>query len=166
MMLGTTGGLSKTGINGIRGQTLHWLELYLANRKKVVGVKGQSSQLQDISVEVPQASVLGPTVFSCFINDLPSVIRSEVGMFADDCTMFSTIRNSSDTEAVHVQMQQDLDNIQAWADKWQVTFVPHKCQAMTITNKRHSNHRPLTFNGVTVTESSTVNILGVTIDQN
>ena len=36
---------------------------------------------------------------------------------------------------------------------------------MTITNKRYSNHRPLSFNGVTITESPTVNILGVTIDQ-
>ena len=62
-------------------------------------------------------------------------------------------------------MQQDLDNIQARADKRQITFTPHKCQAMTITNKRHSNHCPLTFNGVTITESPTVNILGVTIDQ-
>ena len=75
----------------------------------IVVVEGQSSQLQDISAGVPQGSVPDPTIFSCFINDLPSVIRSEVGMFVDDCTMFSIIRDSSDTEAVHVQMQQDLD---------------------------------------------------------
>eukprot|EP00061_Rhincodon_typus_P019208 g9890.t1 len=36
---------------------------------------------------------------------------------------------------------------------------------MTITNKRQSNHSPLTFNGVTITESATINILGVAIDQ-
>jgi len=41
-------------------------------------------------------------------------------MFTDNCTLFSTIRDSSDTEAVYVQMQQDLDNIQASADKRQV----------------------------------------------
>eukprot|EP00061_Rhincodon_typus_P009263 g32633.t1 len=34
-------------------------------------------------------------------------------------TMFSTIRDTSDTKAVHVQMQQGLNNIQAWADKCQ-----------------------------------------------
>eukprot|EP00061_Rhincodon_typus_P015915 g43859.t1 len=42
-------------------------------------------------------------------------------MFADDCTMFSTTRDSSDTEAVRVHVQQELDNIQAWADKLQVS---------------------------------------------
>ncbi|XP_041061959.1 tumor necrosis factor receptor superfamily member 5-like isoform X4 [Carcharodon carcharias] len=51
-------------------------------------------------------------------HDLPSIKRSEVGMFADDCTMFSTICDSSDIGKVRVQMQQDLENIQAWADKW------------------------------------------------
>eukprot|EP00061_Rhincodon_typus_P001226 g14088.t1 len=85
----------------------------------VVVVGGESSQLQDISAEVPQGDILGPTIFSCFINEIPSIIRSEVEMFTNDCTMFSTIHDSSDAEAVHVQMQQDLDNIQAWADKWQ-----------------------------------------------
>eukprot|EP00061_Rhincodon_typus_P002505 g17738.t1 len=107
---------------GIRGQTLQWLETYLTHRKLDVVVGGQSSQLLDMSAGVPQGNVLGPTIFSCFINDLPSIIRLEVGMFADDYRMFSTIRDSSDTEAVYVHMQQDPDNIQAWADKWQVTF--------------------------------------------
>eukprot|EP00061_Rhincodon_typus_P006724 g27687.t1 len=83
----------------------------------VMVVGGQSSQLQDISPGVPQGSVLGPTIFCCFINDLPSIIRSEVGMFTNDCTMLSAIHDSSDTEAVHVQMRQDLVGIRAWADK-------------------------------------------------
>jgi len=62
--------------------------------------------------EFLRVSVLDPTIFSCFINDLPS-IRSEVGEFVDNCTMFSTIHNPSFTELIHVQIQQDLDNIQA-----------------------------------------------------
>ncbi|XP_078070305.1 uncharacterized protein LOC144494809 isoform X3 [Mustelus asterias] len=44
----------------------------------VVVVGSQSSQSLDISAGVPQGSDLGPTIFSCFINDLPSIIRSEV----------------------------------------------------------------------------------------
>eukprot|EP00061_Rhincodon_typus_P002464 g17630.t1 len=136
----------------------------MAHRKIVVVVGSQSSQLQDISAGVPQDRVLSTTIFSYFINDLHCIIRSEVGMFADDCAMFSTIRNSSDTEAVHVQMQQDLDNIQAWAVWWQVTFTPHKCQARTTSNKRQCNHRSLAFNGVTITESPLIKILGAIFD--
>eukprot|EP00061_Rhincodon_typus_P004837 g23532.t1 len=57
-----------------RGQTLRWLESYLALRKIVVIVGVQTSQLQGISAGVPQGSVQGPTIFSCFINDLPSIV--------------------------------------------------------------------------------------------
>eukprot|EP00061_Rhincodon_typus_P004656 g23102.t1 len=64
----------KTGINGYRGQTLQWLQSYLTHRKMDMVVGGQASQLQDISAGVRQGSILSPTVFSCFINDLPSII--------------------------------------------------------------------------------------------
>ena len=72
------GALAKLESMCIRGQTLHWLESYLVHRKMVVVVEGQSSQLQDIFAGVPQDSALGPKIFSCFINNLPSIIRSEV----------------------------------------------------------------------------------------
>ena len=98
----------KTGANGNQEETLHSVK---PGTKEVVVIGGQSA------LGVPQGSALGQTIFNCFSNDLPSITRSEVGMFANDCTMFSTIHNSSDSEAVHNQMQQDLDNIQARADK-------------------------------------------------
>ncbi|XP_067878390.1 histone H1-like [Heterodontus francisci] len=45
----------------------------------VVVVRSQSSELQDITAGVRQCSVRGLIIFSCFINDFPSIIRSEVG---------------------------------------------------------------------------------------
>eukprot|EP00061_Rhincodon_typus_P006481 g27168.t1 len=116
----------------------------------VVVVRGQSSQLQDISVGVPQGSILGLTMFSCFIDN--------------DYTMFSTIHNDSDTEAVHVQIQTRSGHCN---EKCQVTFALHNCQTMTMTifNKRQSNQHPLTFNDITITASPTTNILGATINQ-
>eukprot|EP00061_Rhincodon_typus_P003066 g19189.t1 len=83
-------------------------------RKLVVVGGGQSSQLRDLSAGVPQGCVLGPTIFSCFIKDLLSFRKLELGMFADDCMLFSTIRDPSRTEAVNVQKEQDPDNIQIW----------------------------------------------------
>eukprot|EP00061_Rhincodon_typus_P015811 g43704.t1 len=89
---------SKTENSGYQGQTLCWLKSYLTYRRGVV-VGGQTSELQSISAGVPQGIVLGLTIFSCSINDLPSM-RSEVEMLADEYTVFSTIRDS-DAEAVH-----------------------------------------------------------------
>ena len=86
---------SQAGINGYQGANSPLAGVILVHKKMVVVVEGQSSQLQDISAGVLQGHVLGPTIFSCFINDLPSVIMSEVGMFVNDCTLFCTIHNSS-----------------------------------------------------------------------
>eukprot|EP00061_Rhincodon_typus_P003127 g19357.t1 len=69
--------LAKLEAIGIGGYTFRWLESYLAHRKTVVVLRCQSPQLQDISAGVPQDSVIDPTIFSCFINELPSIIRSE-----------------------------------------------------------------------------------------
>ena len=71
----------------------------------------------------------------------------------------------SDTEAVLVQMQQDLDNTQAWADKWQIPFVPNKYKNITISSKSESNYCPLTVSGINSAESHMINILVVAIDQ-
>eukprot|EP00061_Rhincodon_typus_P002675 g18186.t1 len=106
----------KSCIPELRGQILRRLKSYLTHRRMVGVVGGQSSQLQDMSAGVPQSSDLGPTIFIDEAADLPFFMRLEVGMFSDDWAMLSTIRDSSDTEAIHAQMQQDLDNIQAWAD--------------------------------------------------
>ncbi|XP_067878394.1 histone H1-like [Heterodontus francisci] len=43
----------------------------------VVVVRSQSSELQDITAGVRQCSVRGLIIFSCFVNDFPSIIRSE-----------------------------------------------------------------------------------------
>ncbi|XP_067903127.1 FERM domain-containing protein 7-like [Heterodontus francisci] len=111
------GALAKLKSVRIRRKNLYWLDSYLAQRKMDVVLGGQSSQPKDIAARVPQGSVLGLTIFNCFINKHPSIIPSEVQMFSNNCTVFSSICNSSDIETVRAHMQQDRDNIQAWADK-------------------------------------------------
>eukprot|EP00061_Rhincodon_typus_P014341 g41296.t1 len=59
-----------------RGEALHWLESYLAQRKMIVVIKGQSTPLHDIAAGVPQGGVLSSTIFNCFINDLATIVSS------------------------------------------------------------------------------------------
>ena len=55
---------------GIRGIALEWFRNYLFNRKQFVSINGHDSQFKTISCGVPQGSLLGPLLFTLYINDL------------------------------------------------------------------------------------------------
>ena len=54
-------------------------------------IKGSLSNWEDVLSGIPQGSVLGPTLFVMFINDMPGVITSLSKMFADDAKVFRQI---------------------------------------------------------------------------
>ena len=52
-------------------------------------VNGSSSEMLPVSFEIPQGSILGPTLFTLFANDLLSTVSSgSVYMIADDTTVY------------------------------------------------------------------------------
>ena len=46
---------------------------------------------------VPQGTVLGPVLFSLYINDITSDIESEIRLFTDDCICYPEIKDEEET---------------------------------------------------------------------
>ena len=94
---------------GICDQALGWIASYLNGRKQYTVVNGYNSDTMPVSVGIPQGSVLGPTLFSLFVNDLLSSMKSgSVYLFADDDTIYC-IKKTAD-EAV-AQLDKALDEL-------------------------------------------------------
>ena len=113
---------------GIQGSLLGWIEQFLKARTMRVGVRGAYSNWIQVLSGVPQGSVLGPLLFLLFVNDLPNWIVSSLKMFADDTKMWRSLK----TEKDRVSLQQDLDNILNWSNRWLLKFNPSKCKVMHI----------------------------------
>ena len=60
---------------GIEGTALDWFTSYLNNRKQRVDINGHLSHEKFINISVLQGSILGPTLFLCYINDLFTVTK-------------------------------------------------------------------------------------------
>ena len=95
-------------------------------------VNGSSSKWSPVLSGVPQGTVLGPSLFLLFVNDLLSSVSARVKLFADDSVLYYHIESSAD----HDKLQQDLLQLEEWAAMWQMNFAPSKCYIMSITLKR------------------------------
>ena len=116
---------------GICGNLLSWLKSFLTGRRQKVVVGGKESSWGKVMSGVPQGSVLGPTLFLIFVNDLPDVVKSNIIMFADDTKLYLR----SDTRDSVVQLQSDLSKMEEWAAKWQLRFHPEKCIVLRLGKK-------------------------------
>ena len=79
--------LHKLKSYGISGRIFGLISSFLSNRWLRVVVDGKSSQEYPVNVGVPQGSILGPTLFLLYINDLPDDIICSIAIYADDTTL-------------------------------------------------------------------------------
>ena len=83
--------ISKLKGHGICSNLLEWLKAFMSNRAQVVSISGCMSETVHITSVVPQESVLGPTLFLLFINDIDVILfytSVYMKLFADDVKLY------------------------------------------------------------------------------
>lgn len=59
-------------------------------------LNGSHSQWTDVTSGIPQGSVLGPILFTIYINDLPDVVQNVTKLFSDDTKLYAIGNNIYD----------------------------------------------------------------------
>ena len=88
--------LHKRRSYGISSQILGLISSFLSNKQLWVVVDGKSLQDYQVNIRVLQRSILCPTLFLLYINDLPDDVICDIGIYADDTTIYSKCDHSSD----------------------------------------------------------------------
>ena len=112
--------LHKLKFYGISGQIFSLISSFLSNRQLRVVLNGKSSQEYSVNPEVPQGSILGPTLFLLYINDLPDDVICDIAIYADDTTVYSKCDWASDLWQqleLASELESDLRDTVDWGKK-------------------------------------------------
>lgn len=137
---------------------------YLSTRTQVVDIEGSISAPISILSGVPQGSVLGPLLFSLFINDLPLVLQvCMIHMFADDVQLYLCSSDKSVEEMARL-VNKDLMNVSLWSSRNLLPINSSKTKAMFISRRHIRMDLPnLTINNDVIEYVDKASNLGVII---
>ena len=112
---------------------------------------------------MPQGSVLGPTLFTSFCNDLPSSVCSgTLYMYADDTTIFC-IGESADIALT--QLNKALKEVYDWCLENRLTPHPGKSEIVIFSKKNIMGPLPPVHLGQSALRYvSKTRLLGMTVD--
>ena len=141
---------------------LSWFRSYLCNRKQYVSVKNSSLSMSNITLGVPQGSVLGPVLFLWYINGMHrSSDQLRFVHFADDTTVFAS---DSDINNVHASVNIELVGVDNWLKTNRLSLNVSKTSYMIISNQK--NALDIKIRETIPTKVSTAKFLGITLDEN
>ena len=117
---------------------------YLTNRKQYVKCKTLESDYMDVKSGVPQGSILGPLLFSIYINDIVTASKKfKFIMYADDTTIYFNLEDLSGIN-VEENVSYELNKVNSWLSLNKLSLITDKTKCMTFYT-RQKNIDPLTF---------------------
>ena len=157
--------LSKLACYGVLERSLTWFASYLSCRQQRVCLQGSSSDWGVIHVGVPQGSILGPLLFSIYVNDLPSVIKTcDFNLYADDMEMHCSNVNLSCAEH---DLQDDLNSVYSWLCINLLSLNVPKSNVMLVGSRQKLQNRDLkvTIDERPLSRVSSFRYLGLFIEE-
>lgn len=139
------------------------IDSFLKQRTIQVKIKDKISAKLNTEEGLPQGSVIAPTLFNIYINDIPKNQNTKLAMFADDTAIFAT---SVREEQAKNYLQRHINQLQLYFEKWKLKINVDKTQLTVFNHKhRHNLNHTITINNINIQETDTVKYLGVILDR-
>ena len=158
--------LGKLSAIGCSHECVEWFRSYLTDREQTVHFKGSKSHPLTVLMGVPQGSILGPLLFSIYVNTLPNCITDGyVDMYADDTTL--TVSGNSVAE-VEQKLSFALEELMVWINQNRLVLNTEKTCVMVIASR--ANLKKITsfnvsINGKVLKRVNVAKCLGILIDE-
>mgnify|MGYP002775233228 CR=1 FL=1 len=135
---------------------------YLQGRTFQTTIQDTLSTSFKIPAGVPQGSLLAPTLFTYFINDLPKHPNTELALFADDTAIYS---HSFKLNKANDYLQRNITEFEKFYNKWKIRVNTDKTKLIHFTKKtKEKNIKQLTFNNDIIKTEKEIKYLGVILD--
>ena len=129
--------LKKLSSLGCSNNSVKWFQSYLSDRSQRVFFKGASSSALNVCTGVPQGSILGPLLFSIYVNDMPgSVTDGVIDMYADDTTL--TV-SGNDVREVEEKLSNGVTKVMEWIIANRLVVNLDKTAVMLIGSRAKLN---------------------------
>ena len=122
-------------------------------------VEGEKSEWEPVDSSVIQGSVLGPTLFKIFIDDIDAETEVLSSKFADDTKTAQVVRTEEDRD----RYEREGVKFEEWADTWGMMFNGDKCKIMHVG--RNNPKLPYMMAGQQMKETELEKDLGVMISK-
>ena len=154
---------------GLDDGCLSWVRCYMTDRWQAVWIDHVMSDMLNCEVGVPQGSILGPLLFMLYVNDLPSILSCNIDMYADDSTLHTTDKTTSEIDSV---LETNCEVVSNWMAENMLKLNAEKTHILTLGTRERlalpGNKVRVHMDGILLEEdpSHRETLLGVVIDSN
>ena len=125
---------------------------------------GKSSQEYPVNARIPQGSILGPTLFLLYINDLTDYVICNIAIYADDTTLYSKCDQASDLWQqlqLASELESNLRDTVDWGKKQLVDFNSGKTLLVSFDWSNNNGSIDVKMDGFVLEEKSSFKMLGL-----